>query len=423
MRTSFSPRIHWMIVWVFVCASVGAFIPAFRFAGENPVFTTSATLRVEGGRALHLAQDRAEWGRLEFKVNDELQSPELERKAREGMMRSLPPTLSSCEVVVLAYAEPATSTFFITARGTDAVYVPSYLSFLLDAFVSNHALEQDKNERWSIVEPVCVPIEEKHTWLFPLLTGVLRGGVFGGLIALLLEWRRHRAMRTQIQLAAASNDPHTIGSASANIMAEGKGTAGTTSRSRSSRPATAWAWMVAGGVLMGLLFQIVRVASTPLVFRSLGKVAILDEENPGFQTDTHRAMIAFLESEELSRRTLERMRLRFSELKPRNVDISVRQPRGSSHFYVLAQSGEPSYTQLFLDLLLDEFSVADHPFGKVVVQERATVAAEQTENWNLPLTVGVIVGGFIGIVFGGLCWLIRRIRESRSSLSDCEATA
>jgi hypothetical protein len=40
--------------------------------------------------------------------------------------------------------------------------------------------------------------------------------------------------------------------------------------------------MVAGGVLMGLLFQIVRVASTPLDFRSLGKVAILDEENPGF---------------------------------------------------------------------------------------------------------------------------------------------
>lgn len=71
--------------------------------------------------------------------------------------------------------------------------------------------------------------------------------------------------------------------------------------------------------------------------------------------DFYGTIIETLESSEMRRRALDRVRALHPEIKESDVSISARQAKGSAIFNVVATGQEPKYTRIFLDALLDEF--------------------------------------------------------------------
>jgi len=73
------------------------------------------------------------------------------------------------------------------------------------------------------------------------------------------------------------------------------------------------------------------------------------------QADFYGTIIETLESAEMKRRALERVRALYPDLKDKEVEIHAAQVEGSSMFAVQAVSTDGKYAKVFLDALLDEF--------------------------------------------------------------------
>lgn len=73
------------------------------------------------------------------------------------------------------------------------------------------------------------------------------------------------------------------------------------------------------------------------------------------QTDFYGTIIETIESSEMRRRALDRVRALHPDLKECGVEIRASQNKGSAIFNVRAIGSEPKYTRVFLDALLDEF--------------------------------------------------------------------
>lgn len=71
--------------------------------------------------------------------------------------------------------------------------------------------------------------------------------------------------------------------------------------------------------------------------------------------DFYGTIIETIESSEMRRRALDRVRALHPEIKESEVEIQVSQNKGSAIFNVQASGIEPKYTRIFLDALLDEF--------------------------------------------------------------------
>lgn len=71
--------------------------------------------------------------------------------------------------------------------------------------------------------------------------------------------------------------------------------------------------------------------------------------------DFYGTVIETLESAEMRRHALERVRALNPDLKEADVDIHVTQNKGSAIFNVAAIGTDPKFTRVFLDALLDEF--------------------------------------------------------------------
>ncbi|WP_395751304.1 M56 family metallopeptidase [Prosthecobacter sp.] len=71
--------------------------------------------------------------------------------------------------------------------------------------------------------------------------------------------------------------------------------------------------------------------------------------------DFYGTIIETVESTEIKRRALERVRALNPDLKDRDVEIHAEQVKGSTMFRVHALSEDKTYARLFLDALLDEF--------------------------------------------------------------------
>ena len=246
------------------------------------------------------------------------------------------------------------------------------------------------------------------------------------------------------------------------------------------------------GVSVGAIIQIIRLSNRGPEFRSLAKIVAGDyasRDNITYQENLkplYRAIIETLESPEMKRRALERVRAQQPELNEADVEIRVAQDMDNAMLYALATASEPKYARTYLDALLDEFisarmnqqeqaftqrhqplitelddwqhqvEVAEKEVAKIrsevadpktptppgwlsrlneekevqyraeaarsrasakveqarqafkaesdyiTVQERATMASEDIEDWTLPIAVGVIVGGMVGSVTGML---------------------
>lgn len=137
-------------------------------------------------------------------------------------------------------------------------------------------------------------------------------------------------------------------------------------------------WFLLLTASIGVCVQALRINGRPQEFRSLAKLVaggqlmmngdITWREQ---QQDFYGTIIETVESSEMKRRALARVRALFPDLKDSEVDIRVAQTKGSAIFNILATGSEPRYTKIFLDALLDEFiasrqSIREQAQGKVI---------------------------------------------------------
>jgi hypothetical protein len=169
------------------------------------------------------------------------------------------------------------------------------------------------------------------------------------------------------------------------------------------------------GMTAGVAIQAYRITSQPQSFISLAKLVAggrmvissgdaADSENLGA---VYSEVLKTLESEEISRRALNRVRALHPDVKESEVEIQASQNKGSDIFNLRAYGTEPKYTRLFLDALLDEFinfRNADPGLKDkkpaVHIMERASSAVEDLQDWALPIAVGVVGGGLVGLLAG-----------------------
>lgn len=148
-------------------------------------------------------------------------------------------------------------------------------------------------------------------------------------------------------------------------------------------------WFLLLTASIGVCVQALRITGRPQEFRSLAKLVaggqLVANDNYAWreqQADFYGTIIETVESAEMKRRALERVRALNPDLKDSDVEIRVAQTKGSAIFNILATGAEPKYTKIFLDALLDEFiafrqSIREQAQGKVLQTFLQDVVAKQ----------------------------------------------
>jgi hypothetical protein len=143
------------------------------------------------------------------------------------------------------------------------------------------------------------------------------------------------------------------------------------------------------GSSLGTMLLALRITGKPQEFRSMAKLVasgqIMTDDSIHWreqQQDFYGTIIETLESAEMQRRALERVRALNPDLKDSDVEIRVAQTKGSAIFNILATGTEPKYTKIFLDALLDEFiafrqSIREQAQGKVLQQFLVEIVSRQ----------------------------------------------
>ncbi len=148
-------------------------------------------------------------------------------------------------------------------------------------------------------------------------------------------------------------------------------------------------WFLLLTASIGVCVQALRITGRPQEFRSLAKLVaggqMVFNDSVSWreqQSDFYGTIIETVESAEMKRRALERVRALSPDMKDSDVDIRVAQTKGSAIFNILATGSEPKYTKIFLDALLDEFisfrqNVREQAQGKVLQQFLQEVVSKQ----------------------------------------------
>jgi uncharacterized protein involved in exopolysaccharide biosynthesis len=119
------------------------------------------------------------------------------------------------------------------------------------------------------------------------------------------------------------------------------------------------------GASLGSVFEAHRIEDAPQAFHSEAKLAVnlqvinreLEEKRLGLSEGTASDI---LESAEMSRRAVERVKALNPDLIESDVTIRATQTKGSGILIIRANGQEPKYTRIFLDALLDEFIAFRH---------------------------------------------------------------
>lgn len=144
------------------------------------------------------------------------------------------------------------------------------------------------------------------------------------------------------------------------------------------------------GASIGVTRQAFHITSGQPEFRSLAKLVAGGSLTDGGQNwkeqqqDFYGTIIETVESAEMKRRALERVRALNPGLKDKECDVGIRavQTKGSGIINILATGAEPKYTRIFLDALLDEFiafrqSIREQAQGKVLQRFLQEVVSKQ----------------------------------------------
>lgn len=143
------------------------------------------------------------------------------------------------------------------------------------------------------------------------------------------------------------------------------------------------------GAIVGTALQALRMTKKPQEFCSLAKLVaggqLVFNDSTTWreqQQDFYGTIIETVESAEMSRRALERVKALNPDIEVSDVAIRTAQTKGSAIINIMATGSEPKYTRLFLDALLDEFigfrqSIREQAQGKVLQQFLQEVVSKQ----------------------------------------------
>lgn len=150
------------------------------------------------------------------------------------------------------------------------------------------------------------------------------------------------------------------------------------------------------GASIGTLRQVLRITQKPQQFRSIAKIvaggqAFLPDSVHWReqQLDFYGTIIETLESAEMKRRAMERVKAQNPDLRTREVDIRVIRSKDTTLFNLLATGPDPKSTRIFLDALIDEYfafreDIRDNAHGKILQQFLQEIAAKEKimeETW------------------------------------------
>lgn len=123
-------------------------------------------------------------------------------------------------------------------------------------------------------------------------------------------------------------------------------------------------WFLLLTASIGVCFKALLITGKPAEFVSVAKLVaggrMVSNTGGGpsyvdYLQDFYGTIIETLESPEMRRQALERVRALNPDLKESDVDVHVTQNKGSAIFNVAAFGSEKNFTRVFLDSLLDEF--------------------------------------------------------------------
>jgi len=136
---------------------------------------------------------------------------------------------------------------------------------------------------------------------------------------------------------------------------------------------------------IGVCVQALRITGKPQSYISLAKLVaggrMVGGTGVGIQYDEYLqdfygTIIETIESSEMRRRALDRVRALHPDMKESEVEVQVSQNRGSAIFNVRAFGIEPKYTRIFLDALLDEFVAFRNQIRETQRNKALTTLAE-----------------------------------------------
>lgn len=149
-------------------------------------------------------------------------------------------------------------------------------------------------------------------------------------------------------------------------------------------------------------FQALRITGKPTEHSAIGRIVVNKAAADLPATASKETPTETLESGELKLRTWERLRALHPEFKKADVNIRVTQTKGSSILNVVATGGEPKYTRLYLEALLDEFiglrKEMEVPTDQEAIMQRPDPAVEIIPVLWVPLVFGALVGGMAGVI-------------------------
>jgi hypothetical protein len=182
------------------------------------------------------------------------------------------------------------------------------------------------------------------------------------------------------------------------------------------------------GASAGVCWQALRITGRPQEFCSMAKVLAGPSMTSGYYSSVEHtkalaplfeAIVKALESSDLEQRAAKRVGVLHPEPTSHDVKTQISHTTGSHIFLIQTIGSDPKYVRIYLDALLDEFIADSQPLQEqydqlspgemkpaINVQERATPAFEIMEDWQLPIAIGALGGGFLGAVLGLLLSLI-----------------
>lgn len=147
-------------------------------------------------------------------------------------------------------------------------------------------------------------------------------------------------------------------------------------------------WFLLLTASIGVCVQALRITGKPQSYISLAKLvaggrmvgggggAGVGIQYQEYLQDFYGTIIETIESSEMRRRALDRVRALHPDLKESEVEVQVSQNRGSAIFNVRAFGIEPKYTRIFLDALLDEFVAFRNQIRETQRNKALTTLAE-----------------------------------------------
>ncbi|WP_395744902.1 hypothetical protein [Prosthecobacter sp.] len=397
-----------VLVTVLLGATLSTLLQVFVLQDEVPLYQSVGRLAAKSPSLQQGSGSQWQKQTRDFHgaIIETLESGEMKRRAMTKLFASAP-DLASCEVRVEVSLLRNSDVIKVITTSEDPRAVSIFLDSLLEEFIDyREAAGDEKSEKLDTItiQQHASPAKKVlGEWREAAFSGALTGGLAGLMAGLLLAFAFVRPADEIPAVPAEEKAPSLL--AASRLLIFG----------------------VAMGAVSGLLIQIVRLTSRPQEFRSLAKVVRVQGLNPEkmaghrVSDDYDGTIIETLESPQMLAAAMKRVKASNPEVRDLDVDVRVAQTKGSAIFNVLATGGEPGYTRIFLNALLDEFMILRtrqaeeaglDPRKDVAIQERATPASENVEDWNMPLAAGSANGACVGGLLGFLAKTFSRRRQT-----------